>query len=98
MFEETQRFLSWHSFIRTPSLGGSRQEQQDQKKWLNFEPIINDDSLSSMTPKKQCTSSSTLMYHENYAQANLLIPCSLEVTDAHLLYKAQKKLKWTLQT
>ena len=48
----TQRFYSWHSFLRTPSLRGSRQERPYQKKWFNFELIINDDSLSSITTKK----------------------------------------------
>ena len=40
-----------------------------QKKWYNFEPIMKTDSFSSLTKKCKCPI--TLMYHDEYAQANL---------------------------
>ena len=47
-----------------------------QKKWYNFEPIMKTDSFSSLTKSKsKCPI--TLMYHDEYAQANhfnLLLP------------------------
>ena len=47
------------------------------KKWFNFKSIMNTDSRSSITTKKQCRCPITLMYYYNYAQANhfnLLLP------------------------
>ena len=58
-----------------------------QKKWYNFEPIMKTDSFSSLT-KKKCKCPITLMYHDEYAQANhfnLLLPrgscCSVPLSE-----------------
>ena len=48
-----------------------------QKKWFTFEPIMNTESCSSITTKKECRCPITLMYYDFYAQANhfnLLLP------------------------
>ena len=47
------------------------------RKWFSFKPIVNIDSFSSITTKNQCSCPITLMYYDDYSQANhfnLLLP------------------------
>ena len=47
------------------------------KKWFTFEAIMNTESYSSITTKKECRCPITLMYYDFYGQANqfnLLLP------------------------
>ena len=47
------------------------------RKWFSFKPIVNIDSFSSITTKNPCSCPITLMYYDDYSQANhfnLLLP------------------------
>ena len=70
---ETVDIFSCATLLKRPICTFSTKE----KKWFTFKPIMNTNFSSSMDTKKGCKCPITLMYYDDYAQANhfnLLLP------------------------